>query len=89
MSPDPRKRRRKTGPASDTAAADAARIYNEGVEWQQRGNTTQAEAAYRKSLSLHPDFAEAHNNLGNLLKEQGKWKDGDRGCGLPKTKPPA
>ncbi|MBT3294424.1 MAG: small basic protein [Verrucomicrobia bacterium] len=22
----------------------------------------------------------------DLLKEQGKWKDGDRGVGLPKTK---
>ena len=22
----------------------------------------------------------------DLLKEQGKWKDGDRGMGLPKTK---
>jgi small basic protein (TIGR04137 family) len=22
----------------------------------------------------------------DLLKEQGKWKDGDRGTGLPKTK---
>jgi len=78
MSPTPRKRRRKTGPTSDAAALDAARIYNEGVEWQQRGNTTQAEAAYRRALSIHPDFAEAHNNLGNLLKEQGKWKAAEK-----------
>ena len=78
MSPDPRKRHRKTGPTSDAAALDAARIYNEGVEWQQRGNSTQAEAAYRKALSIHPDFAEAHNNLGNLLKEQGKWKAAEK-----------
>ena len=78
MSPVTRKRRRKTRPVSDAAVSDAARIYNEGVEWQQRGNTTQAEAAYRKALSIHPDFAEAHNNLGNLLKEQGKWKAAEK-----------
>ncbi|MCA1808589.1 MAG: small basic protein [Kiritimatiellia bacterium] len=23
----------------------------------------------------------------NLLRERGKWKEGDRGLGLPKTKP--
>jgi small basic protein (TIGR04137 family) len=23
-----------------------------------------------------------------VLKEEGKWKEGDRGRGLPKTKPP-
>jgi small basic protein (TIGR04137 family) len=23
----------------------------------------------------------------DLLRERGKWKDGDRGLGLPKTKP--
>ena len=23
----------------------------------------------------------------NLLKKRGQWKDGDRGLGLPKTKP--
>ena len=25
----------------------------------------------------------------NQLMKQGKWKEGDRGLGLPKTKPPA
>ncbi len=24
----------------------------------------------------------------DILKEQGKWKEGDRALGLPKTKPP-
>ncbi|MFQ5545679.1 MAG: FkbM family methyltransferase, partial [Acidiferrobacterales bacterium] len=27
---------------------------------------------YQQALTLKPDFAEAHNNLGNALKEQGK-----------------
>ena len=49
-----------------------------GSSGKQRGNTTQAEAAYRRALSIHPDFAEAHNNLGNLLKAQGKWKAAEK-----------
>ena len=28
--------------------------------------------AYNKALSLKPDLAEAHNNMGNALKNQGK-----------------
>ena len=34
-----------------------------------------AVAQYQHALSLKPDFAEAHNNLGNALKEQGKLDD--------------
>ena len=29
-------------------------------------------AQYQRALALKPDFAEAHNNLGNALQEQGK-----------------
>ncbi len=36
-------------------------------------------AAYRKALELKPDYAEAHSNLGNALREQGKVPlDGSR-----------
>ncbi len=36
------------------------------------GRFAEAEAAYRKILEIKPDFAEAHNNLGNALSDQGK-----------------
>ena len=29
-------------------------------------------ACCRRALDLKPDFAEAHSNLGNALKDQGK-----------------
>ena len=32
----------------------------------------EAITAYRKSLSLKPDFAESYINLGNILRDQGK-----------------
>jgi predicted O-linked N-acetylglucosamine transferase (SPINDLY family) len=36
---------------------------------------SQAVACYRRALELKPDYAEAHNNLGNVLKDQGKPDD--------------
>ena len=32
-------------------------------------------AAFHKALELKPDYANAHNNLGNALKDQGKLED--------------
>ena len=32
-------------------------------------------ARYEQALALRPDFADAHNNLGNVLKEQGKFDE--------------
>ena len=39
---------------------------------KDQGNLNEAVACYRRALALKPDFAEAHNNLGNTLKNQGK-----------------
>ena len=36
------------------------------------GRLAEAAAAYRKILALRPDVAEAYNNLGNVLMDQGK-----------------
>ena len=36
------------------------------------GRIPEAVACYRRALELKPDYAEAHNNLGNALKDQGK-----------------
>ena len=32
-----------------------------------QGQITEAIACYRRALELKPDYAEAHNNLGNCL----------------------
>ena len=35
----------------------------------------EAVACYRRALELKPDYAEAHNNLGIALKEQGNLEE--------------
>ena len=43
-----------------------------------RGCSTKASAAYREALRLKPDDAEAHSNLGNVLRDQGLLDEADR-----------
>ena len=40
--------------------------------WQR---LAEAAACYRQALQLKPDYAEAHNGLGQVLKEQGKLEE--------------
>ena len=40
---------------------------------KDQGKLDEAVACYRRALELKPDYAEAHNNLGNAFKEQGNW----------------
>ena len=42
-----------------------------GVALKEQG-LDEAIEAYNKALSIKPDYAEAHNNMGNALKDQGK-----------------
>ena len=39
---------------------------------KDQGKLDEALACYRRALALKPDFAAAHNNLGNTLMDQGK-----------------
>ena len=41
--------------------------FHVGVITFQGGDLDQAINAFRKAIELCPDFAEAHNNLGNAL----------------------
>ena len=43
-----------------------------GVIAHQVGNNDVAVGFITKALAIIPDYAEAHNNLGNVLKELGK-----------------
>lgn len=52
------------------AGADA---YRRGNEAAQTACLEEAEAAYREALRARPDFAEAHNNLGNVLMRSERW----------------
>ena len=41
----------------------------------RRNDLSVAEARFRHALTLKPDLADAHNNLGNVLKELGRLDD--------------
>ncbi len=52
------------------AASDlehAVAIFREAVALHARQDLAGAERLYRQSIDLHPDIAEAHNNLGAIL----------------------
>ena len=38
------------------------------------GDKTRAEAAFREAIRIQPDYADAHNNLGNLLAGTGDFQ---------------
>ena len=40
--------------------------------YRAAGRLAEAEACYRQALRLQPDLAPAYNNLGNVLREQGR-----------------
>ena len=40
-----------------------------GVQHQQKGNLKAAKKIYEDILKINPNYAGAHNNLGNILKE--------------------
>ena len=42
---------------------------------RNKTESTTPKLHYESALALKPDYANAHNNLGNVLKEQGKFDD--------------
>ena len=40
--------------------------------FKDQGKLDEAILAYNKSISLKPDYAEVHNNLGNVFKDKGR-----------------
>ncbi len=52
-------------------AVDAAAIYNQGVALMHEKKYAEAVVDFEKAVHAKPDFAEAHNNLGYCLRQQG------------------
>ena len=69
-------------PASAEAAARAGLAaapddqawmrFTLGWVLQESGRPAEAEAEYRRAISLDPDYASAHHNLGNTLRSLGR-----------------
>ena len=51
-----------------------------GVLGAQTGNDQHAVECISRAVALKPDFAEAHNNLGNVLRGQGKLDEAAACC---------
>ncbi len=56
-------------------AAEADRLYRQALSHQQLGQNEEAVRLYKRLLTADPDHAEAYNNLGCVLLEQGKAKE--------------
>jgi serine/threonine protein kinase/tetratricopeptide (TPR) repeat protein len=63
-------------PCSETDARQAAIvIYNRGNALLRAEKGDEAIAAYKRALAIAPDYAEAHCNLGLMLRDQDKFAD--------------
>jgi tetratricopeptide (TPR) repeat protein len=62
-------------PIMRRATMDVPAAFAEALRIQEAGRLAEAEAAYRDVLVLAPKMAEAHNNLGNVLKDLGRPED--------------
>lgn len=56
-------------------AQDAAALYRQGVDSQQKGDLAAAAEAYRKSLALDSSSIAAHSNLGAALVGLGRFEE--------------
>ena len=52
---------------------EVTKLYNiRGACYASLGQLDAAVKRYKKALVIKPDYAEAHNNLGNVLKDLGQ-----------------
>ena len=61
--------------AADKDPTDARPWNNMGVALAASGKTTDAIAAYDKSLAMNNDSSQTHNNLGSALAEAGRFDE--------------
>ncbi len=61
--------------AADKDPSDARPWNNMGVALAASGKTTDAIAAYTKSLAMNNDSSQTHNNLGSALAEAGRFDE--------------
>jgi tetratricopeptide (TPR) repeat protein len=58
-------------PLQQEVGGSAFRVYNEGVDLMRARKFAAAQVKFEQAIRLNPNFAEAHNNLGFTLREQG------------------
>lgn len=61
--------------AEELGARDAGLKANIGDVFRQRNDLTEAMKYYHQAISLDPDFARGHYELGNMLMKQGRYDE--------------
>jgi tetratricopeptide (TPR) repeat protein len=59
-------------PLEQEVGASAFKAYNEGVDLMHVRKFAAAQVKFEQAIRDKPNFAEAHNNLGFVLREQGR-----------------
>ncbi|MBF0463231.1 MAG: tetratricopeptide repeat protein, partial [Magnetococcales bacterium] len=60
-----------------TAAPDTSLLNLAAACHARLGNPDQAVSCWQQAIRIKPDYAEAHSNLGNLLKELKRFKEAE------------
>ena len=56
---------------------DIDQLLHQGVTAQKEGKLEEAEKSYKKAIEIKPDFVEAYNNLGVVLKKLSKFDEAE------------
>ncbi len=72
--PEPPAAAEKPAAATVKPAVDAVAVYNQGVALMHEKKYAEATIDFEKAVQAKPEFAEAHNNLGYCLRQQGSGK---------------
>src|SRR5215472_2203608 len=66
------RRAKRTGDSLDLGIPSVTDLYQRGFDDHRAGRLSQAQVAYRQILTIDPAHADAHNNLGNTLRDLGR-----------------
>ena len=61
----------QSNPLRQEDGAEAFKVYNQGVALMRARSYAAAQIKFEQAIRSNPDFAEAHNNLGFTLRQQG------------------
>jgi tetratricopeptide (TPR) repeat protein len=61
----------ESNPLRGEVGGSAFKLYNQGVDLMHAKNFAAAQVKFEQAIRYKPDFAEAHNNLGFTLRQQG------------------
>ncbi len=61
--------------ATDRVILEASRYNKQAIEFARQGRLDESVGAFQQALRLHPDFPEAHSNLGNVYLYQEKLEE--------------